>query len=74
MLPERLPLIRTYEAPMQKNLTITVEEDEGWFIAYTPDFPGANGQGRNKEAALQNLRDAVQLIEQDNQEETLNHR
>jgi predicted RNase H-like HicB family nuclease len=54
---------------MQKNLTVTVEEDEGWFIAYTPDVAGANGQGRTKEAALQNLRDAVELIEQDKQEQ-----
>ena len=50
---KRLPLTRTNEAPMQKNLTIAIEEDEGWFIAYTSDIPGANGQGRTREAALE---------------------
>ena len=29
-----------------------VERDEEWFIAYAPEVPGANGQGKTKETPL----------------------
>ena len=46
-----------------------IEQDEGWYIAYSPEIPGANGQGRTKEEALKSLRDAIELILQDRREE-----
>jgi predicted RNase H-like HicB family nuclease len=36
-----------------------------------PEIPGANGQGRTKEEALQSLSDAIALILEDRREEGL---
>ena len=37
---------------MRNEFTAIIEQDEGWFIAYAPEIPGANGQGRTKKEAL----------------------
>ena len=50
---------------MRNEFTAVVEQDEGWFIAYSPEIPGANGQGRTKDEAVQSLRKAVLLIRED---------
>ena len=50
---------------MANEFTAVVERDDGWFIAYCPEVPGANGQGRNKEEALESLSDAISLILED---------
>jgi predicted RNase H-like HicB family nuclease len=42
--------------------TAVVERDAEWFIAYSPEIPGANGQGRTKEEALESLSNAIALI------------
>jgi len=42
--------------------TAVVEQDGEWFIAYSPEMPGANGQGRTKEETLSSLADAIRLI------------
>jgi len=42
-----------------------------WFIAYCPEIPGANGQGRTKEECLQSLSDAISLILEDRREDAL---
>jgi predicted RNase H-like HicB family nuclease len=47
---------------MQNEFTAIIEEDEGWFIAYCPEIPGANGQGRTKDEAIESLSDAITLI------------
>ena len=36
-----------------------------WHIAYCPEIPGANGQGRTKAVALKSLANAIALIRQD---------
>lgn len=56
---------------MRNEFTAIIEQDEGWFIAYSPEIPGANGQGRTKEEALRSLADAIELILQDRREEGL---
>jgi predicted RNase H-like HicB family nuclease len=56
---------------MRNEFTAIVEQDEGWYIAYSPEIPGANGQGKTKEAALESLRGAIQLILEDRREEGL---
>ncbi|WP_242475634.1 type II toxin-antitoxin system HicB family antitoxin [Thiohalocapsa halophila] len=40
----------------------TLERDEGYYIAYCPEVPGANGQRRTKDAARKSLASAIQLI------------
>ena len=56
---------------MRNEFTAIVEQDEGWFIAYFPEVPGANGQGRTKEEALASVREAIELILADRLEEGL---
>ncbi|HUF09988.1 MAG TPA: type II toxin-antitoxin system HicB family antitoxin [Rhodothermales bacterium] len=50
---------------MRNEFTAIIEKDGEWFIAYSPEVPGANGQGRSKEEALGSLRDAIALILED---------
>lgn len=35
---------------------------EGWLWAWSPDVPGANGQGRTEAEALEDLAYAIELI------------
>lgn len=56
---------------MQNEFTAIVEQDEGWFIAYSPEIPGANGQGRTKDEALKSLGSAIELILEDRREDGL---
>ncbi len=50
---------------MHNEFTAVIERDEGWFVAYCPEVPGANGQGRSKEEAKKNLAEAIALILED---------
>jgi predicted RNase H-like HicB family nuclease len=56
---------------MHNESTAIIEKDGDWFIAYCPEIPGANGQGRTKEECLQSLSDAINLILQDRREDAL---
>lgn len=50
---------------MRNEFTAVVERDEEWFLAFSPEVPGANGQGHTKDEALRSLRDAIELILED---------
>ena len=56
---------------MHNEFTAVVERDGKWFIAYCPEIPGANGQGRTKKECLKSLSDAIQLILEDRREDAL---
>jgi predicted RNase H-like HicB family nuclease len=56
---------------MANEFTAVVERDGEWFIAYCPEVPGANGQGRTKKEALQSLSQAISLILEDRREDGL---
>jgi predicted RNase H-like HicB family nuclease len=56
---------------MRNEFTAIVERDENWFIAYCPEVPGANGQGKTKQEAIGSLRDAIALILEDRREDGL---
>ena len=56
---------------MHNEFTAIIERDEEWYVAYCPEIPGANGQGRTKEEARQNLADAIALILDDRREDAL---
>jgi predicted RNase H-like HicB family nuclease len=56
---------------MRNEFTAVVEQDEGWFIAYSPEVPGANGQGRTKDESLKSLAAAIELILEDRREDGL---
>ena len=65
------PVLSVYNADMRNEFTAIIEQDEGWFIAYCPEVPGANGQGRTKDEALSSLASAVKLILDERREEGL---
>ena len=50
---------------MRNEFTAIVERHGRWLIAYCPEIPGANGQGKTKAEALKSLRDAIALILED---------
>jgi predicted RNase H-like HicB family nuclease len=50
---------------MRNEFTAVIERDGDWFIAYCPEIPGANGQGRTKDEARQSLAEAIALILED---------
>lgn len=56
---------------MRNEFTAIIERDGDWFIAYCPEVPGANGQGRTKDEARKSLAGAISLILQDRPEDTL---
>jgi predicted RNase H-like HicB family nuclease len=56
---------------MRNEFTAIIERDGDWFIAYSPEIPGANGQGRSKEEARESLAEAITLILQDRREDAL---
>ena len=56
---------------MNNEFTAIIERDDDWFIAYCPEIPGANGQGRTKEDCLSNLSEAIKLILEDRREDAL---
>ena len=56
---------------MRNEFTAIIERDGDWYIAYCPEIPGANGQGRSKEEARNNLVDAIALILEDRREDGL---
>jgi predicted RNase H-like HicB family nuclease len=56
---------------MSKEFTAVVEKDGSWFVAYCPEVPGANGQGKSKAGALKSLSSAISLILADRRREGL---
>ena len=59
---------------MRKEYTAIIEKGEDWYIAYSPEIPGANGQGKTEEEARDNLMEAISLILEDCRKEVPNER
>jgi predicted RNase H-like HicB family nuclease len=49
---------------MQDKYKAIVQRDGEWFIAYCPEIPGANGQGRTRKEALESFYEAIVLIQE----------
>ena len=56
---------------MHNEFTAIVECDGDWFVAYCPEIPGANGQGRTKDECLKSLGQAIDLILEDRRQDAL---
>ena len=56
---------------MQNEFTAIIERDGEWYIAYCPEIPGANGQGKTKDEAREDLAVAIALILEDRREDGL---
>jgi predicted RNase H-like HicB family nuclease len=50
---------------MHNEFTAIIEKDGEWYIAYCPEIPGANGQGRTIEESRESLAEAIALILED---------
>ncbi|MFZ0932360.1 MAG: type II toxin-antitoxin system HicB family antitoxin [Syntrophobacteraceae bacterium] len=56
---------------MHNEFTAILERDGDWYIAYCPEIPGANGQGRTIPETLRSLAEAISLILEDRREDAL---
>ena len=56
---------------VHNEFTAIIEKDGEWFIAYCPEIPGANGQGRTRDEARESLAEAIALILADRREDAL---
>jgi len=54
---------------MNSEFTAIIEREGEWFIAYSPEIPGANGQGTTIEEARRSLAEAIALILEDRRED-----
>jgi predicted RNase H-like HicB family nuclease len=48
---------------MHNEFTAIIEKDDDWYIAYCPEVPGANGQGKSIEECKESLAAAISLIQ-----------
>ena len=60
-----------YTPPMRNEFTAIIERDGEWFVAWSPEIPGANGQGHSVEECRESLGAAIQLILEDRREDGL---
>ena len=58
---------------MHNEFTALIEADGDWFVAYCPEVPEANGQGRTPDEAKQDLASAIALVLEDRREDALRH-
>jgi predicted RNase H-like HicB family nuclease len=56
---------------MTNEFTAIFERDGQWYIAFCPEIPGANGQGKTKEEARTSLAEAIALILEDRRQDAL---
>ena len=61
-LPVARPGLSLYPVRMRNRYTALIQRDGKWFIAFCPEVPEANGQGKTREACLQSLADAIALV------------
>jgi predicted RNase H-like HicB family nuclease len=56
---------------MHIEFTAIIEKDAEWFVADSPEVPGANGQGRTSDEARASLAEAIALILEDRRQDAL---
>ena len=56
---------------MHNEFTAIIERDEDWYIAYCPEVPGANGQGKTSEECKASLAEAISLILEDRRQDAM---
>ena len=47
---------------MRNQYSAVVQRDGKWFIAFCPEVPEANGQGKTREECLKSLAEAIELV------------
>lgn len=56
---------------MRNEFTAMIEQEDTWYVAYSPEIQGANGQGRSKSEALESLSSAIARILEDRRQDGL---
>ena len=56
---------------MHNEFTAIIEKDGDWYIAYCPEVPGANGQGKTIEECKASLASAISLILEDRRQDAM---
>jgi predicted RNase H-like HicB family nuclease len=56
---------------MHNEFTAIIEKDGNWYIAYCPEVPGANGQGKTIKECKASLAAAISLILEDRREDAM---
>ncbi len=56
---------------MRNEFTAIIERDGDWFVGWSPEIPGANGQGQSVEECRANLGEAIRLILEDRRQDGL---
>jgi len=62
---------QVYIRSMRNEFTAIIERDGEWFIGWSPEIPGANGQGGTVEECRESLSAAIHLILEDRREDGL---
>ena len=52
--------------PMTREFTAVIEKRGRWYVAWVEEIPGVNTQGKTLAEARRNLKDALQLILEEN--------
>ncbi|MEW6660632.1 MAG: type II toxin-antitoxin system HicB family antitoxin [Thermodesulfobacteriota bacterium] len=56
---------------MYNEFTAIIEKDDDWYIAYCPEVPGANGQGKTIDECKESLVAAISLILEDRRQDAI---
>jgi predicted RNase H-like HicB family nuclease len=56
---------------MYNEFTAIIEKDDDWYIAYCPEVPGANGQGKTIDECKESLAAAISLILEDRRQDAI---
>lgn len=55
---------------LRNEFTAVIERGEDWYIAFCPEMPSANGQGKTREEAKQSLADAILMLLEDSRNDS----
>ena len=47
---------------MKYEFKTIIKWDDGWYIAFCDEIPGANGQGQTVDEALESMYEAIELV------------
>jgi predicted RNase H-like HicB family nuclease len=59
----------------EMKLTVVLEEqEEGGYTVYVPSLPGCISQGETRESALKNIKEAIELYLESDEDELIRYR
>lgn len=53
------------------HFTARLHRDGDWWVAFCPEMPEANGQGRTEDEAVESLAQAIELLIEDRRQDAL---